>query len=147
ATVEPQADGSLEVGGLVGRRIEEAIKALVDQGRGLPLARFVALDQNGFNRADQIYVHYQQAMALTVFLMQWHDGIYRDGFLDYVRDAYRGRLKRHTGRSLQDRLGQPYSTLDAQFHAFLRDGRARRREREPATAQPPAGGSIRTVPS
>ncbi len=83
-TVAPQPDGSLEVGGLVGRRIEEAIKAIVDQRRYVPLAQFVALDQNGFNREEDIYLHYQQAMALTIFFMQWHEGIYRDAFLDYV---------------------------------------------------------------
>ena len=58
-----------------------------------PCEPFVRLDQNGFNRADRIYVHYQQAMALTVFLMQYDDAAYRDAFLDYVRDAYRGRIK------------------------------------------------------
>jgi hypothetical protein len=145
-TVEPQPDGSLEVGGLVGRRIEEAIKALVDQGRGIPLARFIELDQNDFNREDEVYLHYQQAMALTTFVMQWHEGTYRNGFLDYVRDAYRGRIKRATGRSLQDRLGQPYATLDAQFLSFLKEGPVKGREREPAV-QPAPGGSIRTVPS
>ena len=29
-------------------------------------------------------------MALAVFLMQADGGRYREGFLDYVRDAYRG---------------------------------------------------------
>jgi hypothetical protein len=86
-------------------------------------------------------------MALTVFLMQTRQGAYRDGFLDYVRDAYRGRIKRTTGRSLQDRLGQPYGTLEAEFLSFLRDGRARRRAQPPGATPPAAGGSIRTVPS
>ena len=147
-TVEPQPDGSIEVGGLVGRRIEEAIKALVDQGRTIPLAPFVALGEEGFKRDDPgIYLRYQEAMALTVFLMQARQGAYRDGFLDYVRDAYRGRIKRTTGRSLQDRLGQSYATLEAEFLSFLRDGRARRRAPWPGALAPPPGGSIRTVPS
>ena len=73
----------------------------------------------------EIYLHYQQAMALTVFLMQWHEGTYRDAFLDYVRDAYRGRIKHGAGRTLQDRLGQPYATLDGQFRAFLKNGEER----------------------
>src|SRR5262249_19634217 len=38
-TVEQQPDGSIEVGGLVGPRIEAAITALVDQGRAIPLAQ------------------------------------------------------------------------------------------------------------
>ena len=49
-TVSPQDDGSLEVGGLVGRRIEEAVKSLVDQKREIPLAEFIALDQHEFKK-------------------------------------------------------------------------------------------------
>ena len=95
---------------------------------------------------SEIYLHYQQAMALTVFLMQWHDGTYRDAFLDYVRDAYRGRIKHGAGRSLQDRLGQPYATLDSQFLASSRTaktgcGAARRPWLSPAP-----NDAIRTVP-
>jgi hypothetical protein len=148
-TVEPQPDGSIEVGGLVGPRIAEAIKALVDQGRAIPLAQFVALGEDAFKRDDSgIYLRYQEGMALTVFLMQARQGTYRDGFLDYVRDAYRGRIKRTTGRSLQDRLGQPYATLEAQLLSFLKEGRgaARHREPQPGANPPGRGGSIRTVP-
>jgi hypothetical protein len=145
-TVEPQPDGSLEVGGLVGRRLEEAIKSLVDQGQGIPLSHFIALDDDAFMRQDrQIYLRYQQAMALTVFLMQWHQGTYRDSFLDYVHDAYRGRIKQASGH-LQERLGQSYETLQAQFLAFLKQGRARPNEGQPVAAQPASNGSIRTVP-
>ena len=115
-TVSPQPDGSLEVGGLIGPRIEEAIKSLVGKRQLIPLAEFIELRRERLQSArPEIYPHYQQAMALTVFLMQWHQGTYRDAFLDYVRDAYRGRIKHGTGRTLQDRLGQPYATLDASF--------------------------------
>jgi len=146
-TVSPQEDGSLEVGGLVGRRIEEAFKSLVDQKREIPLAHFIALDQQEFKKDNpRIFLYYQQAMALAVFLMQWRDGTYRDAFLDYVHDAYRGRIKRTTGRSLQDRLGQPYETLDRQFLTFLESGRARAGRNEVAPANSNSGG-IRTVPN
>jgi Protein of unknown function (DUF1570) len=146
-TISPQPDGSIEVGGLVGRRMEEAIRSLVHQARIIPLAEFVDLDQASFNSKDQIYFHYQQAMALTVFLMQRQQGTYRDAFLDYVRDAYRGRIKHGPGRSLQDRLGQPYAVIDGQFRAFLKNGEERHGGREAAVAAPvPDGGAIRTVP-
>ena len=86
-------------------------------------------------------------MALTVFLMQWHEGTYRDAFLDYVRDAYRGRIKHGAGRSLQDRLGQPYATLDAQFHAFLKNGADRLRGGQAAVGSARSqSDAIRTVP-
>jgi hypothetical protein len=146
-TVSPQDDGSLEVGGLVGRRIEEAVKSLVDQKRQIPLAEFIALEQHDFNKDNpRIYLYYQQAIALAVFLMQWRDGTYRDSFLDYVRDGYRGRIKRTTGRSLQDRLGPPYETLDRQLLMFLESGRPRIGRNEPAPANLKTGG-IRTVPN
>jgi Protein of unknown function (DUF1570) len=146
-TISPQPDGSIEVGGQVSRRMEEAIRSLVDRGRMIPLAEFVDLDQASFNRQDEIYLHYQQAMALTVFLMQWQQGTYRDAFLDYVRDAYRGWIKHGPGRSLQERLSQPYTVIDSQLRAFLRNGEDQHRQGEAAVAQPlPSGGTIRTVP-
>ncbi len=85
----------------------------------MPLQQFLMLDQNSFSRRERILVNYQQAEALTVFLMQWNEGTYRDDFLDYVKDAYRGRIKRSTGRSLEDRLGQPVKVIDTQFRDFL----------------------------
>jgi len=145
--VSPQDHGSIEVGGLVGRRIEEALKSLGDQKREIPVAEFIALDQQECKKDNpRIYLYYQQAMALAVFLMQWRDGTYRDAFLDYVRDAYRGRIKRNTGRSLQDRLGQPYETLDRQFLAFLESGRSRAERNGPPPANSQSG-AIRTVPN
>jgi hypothetical protein len=147
-TVEPQPDGSLEVGGRVGRRMEEAIRSLVDLGRTIPLEQFMGYDEAAFAHDDSaIYLRYQQAMALTVFLMQWHDGAYREGFLDYVRDAYRGRLRASTGRKLQDRVGESYAMLEAQLLSFLRGPRRGDEEPKPA-AKPKAspGGAIRTVP-
>ena len=123
-TVTPQPDGSLEVGGFVGERILAARQSLAD-GKFLPLDQFLLLDQNAFNREQSIHAHYQQAMALTVFLMQWKDETYREAFLDYVRDAYRGRIKLRTGRSLEDRLGEPVRMLDTQFREFARQGRCR----------------------
>ncbi len=157
-TVEPQPDGSLEVGGRVGRRMEEAIRSLVDRGAAIPLDKFVGYGEATFRHKDRaIYLRYQEAMALTVFLMQWHEGAYRDAFLDYVRDAYRGRIRRSTGRKLDDRLEVSYEKLEAQLLSFLKD--AQHEEASPKTkpdsaptpvAEPrpkaSTGGAIRTVP-
>jgi hypothetical protein len=145
-TVLPQPDGSLEVGGLAGPRIEAAIKALVGKRQLIQLSEFIALGENAFNSDPEIYLHYQQAMALTVFVMQWHEGAYRDQFLDYVRDAYRGRIKYGAGRTLQDRLGQPYATLDSQFSAFLKNGEEQLLGGQAAVPSPIPTNGIRTVP-
>jgi Protein of unknown function (DUF1570) len=116
-TVEPQPDGSIEVGGLVGARLEEAVRSL-KAGKMMPLGEFLQQDQPVFNRESRIYVNYQQAMALTVFLMQADQGAHREPFLDYVRDAYRGRIKRSSGRSLEDRLDIPVDQLERRMKTF-----------------------------
>ncbi|OJW05840.1 MAG: hypothetical protein BGO49_27130 [Planctomycetales bacterium 71-10] len=116
-TVTAMDDGSLEVGGLVGARLAEAVKSLGAR-KFLPLADFLRQDQSAFNRDERIYVNYQQATALAVFLMQAEGGAHREPFLDYVRDAYRGRIKRGSGRSLEDRLGVPVDEIERKFKAF-----------------------------
>lgn len=142
-TVVDLSNGWLEYGGLVGPRAEEAVKSLVDQGRAVPLGRFVEYEPEEFNQRDAIYLHYQQAMALTLFLMQHGRGLGRGAFLDYVRDAYHGRIKRTTGRHLEDRLGEPYSSLESRYLAYLR---ARRSGAGTQPAQAAKAG-LRTVPS
>ena len=145
-TVLPQPDGSLEVGGLVGRASRRRSRRWSVRASSSRWPSSLRSDENAFNSDPEIYLHYQQAMALTVFLMQWHEGTYRDAFLDYVRDAYRGRIKHGAGRTLQDRLGQPYATLDSQFRAFLKNGEERLRGGQAAVAQPIPNEAIRTVP-
>jgi hypothetical protein len=145
-TVTPQSDGTLEVGGLVGPRIAEAFNSIVVRRRAVPMADFVAFDEATFRDKIQIYHNYQQAMALAVFLMQWNHGTYRDAFLEYVRDAYHGQIKRSNGRSLQDRLGQPYAVVEKQFLRFLEEGKANGAGGGASEAKPGVSKSIRTVP-
>jgi hypothetical protein len=116
-TTTPLDDGTLEVGGLVGARLVEAVKSLGAR-KYLPLEDFLRQNQAAFNRDARIYVNYQQAMALAVFLMQGERGALREPFLDYVRDAYRGRIKRGAGRSLEDRLGIPTDEIERRLEAF-----------------------------
>ena len=119
-TLVSAPDGSLRIGGVVGKRMERAVERLVVEGHELvPTAQLIRLDQNGFNAGDVIF-KYQEANALAVFLMQAEDRKYREGFLDYVRDAAKGRLKRVTGRTLEDRIGIPCSRLDAELLAYLK---------------------------
>lgn len=117
-TVTPQEDGSLLVGGLVGPRIEQA-KLRIENGEYVPLAKFAAMDEKAFrdDAGEAVYRNYAQAMALAVFLLHGEGGRYREPFLDYVADAYRGKVK---STSLADRLGVPFETLDKQFRAFMK---------------------------
>lgn len=119
-TMNVRTDGSIEIGGPVGARLQEARRRLVDQKELIPTRRFVAMGRDRFNDESGVHLHYQQAMALTTYLMQHQGGEYRDAYLDYVRDAYRGRLRRGGGRSLEDRLGVSYERLDEELVTYLR---------------------------
>lgn len=123
-TLTRTKDGTLEVGGLVGKRMEAARAHLVGKDEYIPLEEFVSYSQSRFNADESVFLHYQEAHALAVFLMQAEGGKYREGFLEYVSDAYRGRVRRLSGRSLEDRLGVAYKTLDAEFLAYLKAGTA-----------------------
>lgn len=128
-TVTEAPDRSLQFGGPVGPRIHEARKRLVDEGDIIPLAHLVRLDMNGLYRDEVKYLQYAEAMALTVFLMNARGGEYRDAFLEYFKDACRGRLRLHTGRSLESRLGVSYATLEAQLLNYLKTTAPRPRPR------------------
>jgi len=120
-TLQIADDGSLRVGGLVGPRIARAKERLIDRGELIPIEQFVAMGQRAFNGegGGDIYLHYVEAMALAVFLMQGDDGRYREPFLDYARDAYKGQFRGGLGRTLEDRLDGKYRNLQREFVKYL----------------------------
>ncbi len=121
-TLQVDPDGALRIGGLVGPRIAQARARLVGNREFIPIETFVALGPARFQGSlggGDIYLNYAESMALAVFLMQAHDGRYREGFLDYVRDVYKGRFRGGSGRTLEDRVGVRYEQLDRDFLAYL----------------------------
>jgi hypothetical protein len=121
-TVTPQPSGSIQFGGLVGPRIEVARWRLVERKEYIPLEKLVALSREVFSEQGDVELRYAEAMALTVFFMQAENGRYRDAFLEYVKKAYRGQLRRGTAQTLTAILGVPYTELDRSFLKFLKDG-------------------------
>ena len=119
-TLQLNDDGSVRIGGLVGRRNEEARIRLVATDALEPLNLFVQSDVKAFNADRLIYRHYQQASALTSLLMDGHGGDYREPFLVYLRDACKGSLRRGSGHSLSERLGVDYPTLQAELLDYLK---------------------------
>lgn len=110
----------VEIGGLVGPRLAEARKNFREVGSLVPLAAFIRFDRDHFDGGD-IFKNYQQANALATFLICAHDGAYREGFLDYVRDACKGALKRTTGKSLEDRVDRSSAELERELIDYLRE--------------------------
>lgn len=121
-TVCPLADGTLEVGGLIGPRIRQARIRLLDKGQFVPIEDLTRLDQKAFDDESVIFLHYAESMALAVFFMQAEGTRLREPFLDYVRDAFKGNLRRGRGSSLELRVGIPYALLDRKFLAYLKAG-------------------------
>ena len=119
-TFTPQPDGSYTIGGLVGPRIAKAHDDCITRGLFIPTATLTSLDKSRFNDDRDVYLHYAESMALVVFLMHADHALYRDDFLDYVADAYRGRFRRAgNGRPLSERLGITPKSLDERFLRFL----------------------------
>jgi hypothetical protein len=117
-TLRPQPDGSLRIGGLVGKRIEAAqdrVQNFIPSGRLVQFNKFVF---NGGTGGD-VFLNYQEAMALTVFLMQAQECKYREQFLEYAREVYKGRL-RGTAKGLDDRLGKDFADLDREFLSYIK---------------------------
>ncbi len=121
-TLQVEPDGSLRVGGLVGPRIAQARARLIANREFVPTEQFVGLGKARFQGKEGdgvIYLHYAEAMTLAVFLMQAREGKYREGFLDYVRDAYKGQFRRGGGRTLEARIGVRYPDLDGELLDYL----------------------------
>jgi hypothetical protein len=121
-TVRPQQDGSLRVGGLVGKRIAVAQDRVIGRREFVPIGRMASYNKFLFNAGNggDIFLNYAEAMALVVFFMDADAGRYREDFLDYARDVYKGRIKPGAGKSLEIRVGVDDGTLGQEFLAFLR---------------------------
>ncbi len=120
-TLEHQPDGSIHYGGRVGPRFEEAHRRHVERDELIPIDQFVTLDRatfNGSNGGDP-HLHYAQAIALTVFLMDHDHGTYREAFLNYARDAYRGQFRAGAEKDLSTHLDRSYVLLDQLFRQFV----------------------------
>jgi hypothetical protein len=119
-TVTPQPDGSLEIGGW---SVPGPTRPACAWSRGGSSCRSPGSwrwARDAFKGGD-VYLHYAESMALTIFLMQADGRRHREGFLDYVRDAYRGRLRGTA--ALAGYLGERYEALDERFLEFLKAGR------------------------
>jgi Protein of unknown function (DUF1570) len=121
-TLQHEPDGTLRIGGLVGPRVAQARRRLIDRKEFIPIDQFVSFGRARFQGdigGGDIYLNYAQSMALAIFLMQADGGRHREGFLEYVRDVYKGRYRGGSGRSLQDEVGTAYPELNRGLLDYL----------------------------
>ncbi len=114
-----QRDGTLTIGGLHGRRLEEAQRTFRSKDDLVPLPAFVRMDAAHFDKKPAIYRHYQEGNALATFLMTGEQGAYRDGFLAYVKDGAKGLIRQPSNRSLEARIGRPLREIEDELIAYL----------------------------
>ena len=118
-TVSPQPDGSILLGKMTGPRIDSARQRLLERGEFLPIEKLTILEADQFNdlEKDAVYRNYAESMALAIFFLHYKDGLYREEFLDYVADNYRGRNR---SRTLAARLDVSFRQLDREFLEYLK---------------------------
>lgn len=102
----------------IGARMDVARQRVLKEHSITPYEVFEAYGQTGFNLKSKIYDHYAESMALTLYFLCGTDARTRDIFLDYARDAYKGRLR--GGRGLADRLGQKPGEIDEGLIRYLK---------------------------
>jgi len=121
-TLQREPGGKLRIGGLIGPRVAQARRRLVDRKEIIPIDQFVSFGRARFQGdigGGDIYLNYAQSMALALYLMQAEGGRHREGFLEYVRDVYKGRYRGGSARSLEDEVGIRYPEMNRGLLGYL----------------------------
>lgn len=97
-------------------------KALED-GFYVPMRRFTAYGRNEFMQVDDetLHAHYSQATGLSHFFLNYQDGRYRNGVLEYISQIYTPDVRiRNNPRTLEQILGVKFEALDEQYLEYLK---------------------------
>ncbi len=126
-------DGTITVGDTQHPRIQAARDQVVVTQDQEPLERFIDYSMLQFQQAalPVLQKRYAQATGLVHFLLNYKDGLYRDGFIEYLSQVYSpdGRVRSgNKTRTLEQILGVPYATLDTQYAAYMRGIKGRTTE-------------------
>ena len=118
-------DGTITVGDIQHPRIQAARDQVVTTQDQEPLERFIAHGMLPFQKGELpvLQKRYAQATGLAHFFLNTQNGLYRDGFIEYLSQVYSpdGRVRAgNKTRTLEQILGVPYATLDTQYAAYMR---------------------------
>ncbi|MEK7466072.1 MAG: hypothetical protein AAB074_01545 [Planctomycetota bacterium] len=98
-------DGKVVAGNTSVIRLKLAHDELAD-GKFTPLAKFVALNQEGLGK------QYQQAAGLVHFFLHWKGGMYREAFIQYFKVVATGMSDE---KSFEKEFGRGAETFEAEW--------------------------------
>jgi hypothetical protein len=109
--------GYFTLGGSNGGRMPAARHRLVEDHFYVPLSELVQLGMAALQAHQRLPQIYSQSAGLADFLMHDQQGRYREALVEYLVGVYTGRAD---PRTLADRAGVDYETLDRQYQEFMR---------------------------
>jgi Protein of unknown function (DUF1570) len=118
-------DGTISVGDIQHPRIQAARDQVVTTQDQEPLERYLTYGMLPFQKGELAVLQnrYAQATGLAHFFLHSQNGLYRDGFIEYLSQVYSPDVRVRAGnktRTLEQILGVPYATLDTQYAAYMR---------------------------
>jgi hypothetical protein len=112
---DPAAGLYYTIGESTAGRLPAARERLVG-GHYVPLAELTRLGKQDVQRHPEIARLYGQACGLAAFLMNGHEGRYREALVRFLEAVYSGR---DNERSLSHEASASYSELDSQYRRFM----------------------------
>lgn len=117
-----QDDGFYVLGGFGDERLRAAQYRLLHDKFYVPLEEFTRYGMARIQNDPRIATLYSQAAGLTLFLIHYDGGRYRDALVAYLVAVYTGRDAPDTLAKL---TGVGYNDLDKQYHEFIEGGSRR----------------------
>lgn len=116
-------DGTVSVGNIDHPRMQAARRQLVEDGEYELLERFCLMGRLKFQQGERptLQIRYAQATGLAHFFMNYEDGQYKDGFIEFLSQLYSPDQRvRSKAKPIYEILGVPAKDLDAQYVAYIK---------------------------
>jgi len=104
------------LGGFEQDRIAAATHRLLKDDFYVPLAELVTYGMTDLQRDERLPMIYSQSTGLTLFLMHYEAGRYREALMGYLDAVYAGKA---TPQTLSKLTGVSYEELDRQYREFI----------------------------
>lgn len=105
----------VSLGGFDSLRLQYARLRATREGFFVPLEHLDVMDRNELQQSGNIRAIYSQSAGMSEFFFVGNDGRYRDGFIEFVKQLYRGRAR---DGGLADATA-PLDQVDRQYREFL----------------------------